>query len=147
MKTTMTLTVATILLIGAIGASATASGNLLPVDQAMSRVSAAGYTPTGEIELDDGTYEIESTDANGRRIEVHIDAASGEILSPLQPGQIALSIDQIRDRLAQAGYTDVHELERDDGHWSAEVRGAYGLERELRVHPLTGSIVSDSVDD
>ena len=78
---------------------------------------------------------------------MHIDAASGEILSPLQPGQVALSADEIRNRLAQAGYADVRELERDDGHWNAEVRMPDGTERELRLHPLSGAIVSDQAED
>lgn len=144
MKTTTTLTLATLLLAGAIGASANTA---LPVDQATARVSAAGYAPSGEIELDDGVYEIDAIDRDGRHIEVHVDAVSGEILSPLQPGQIALSADQIRERLALAGYTEVRELERDDGHWEVEVRGADGLQRELRVHPMTGAIVSDRAED
>jgi hypothetical protein len=145
MNTMTTLSLAAVLLVGTVGAIASSAA--LPVDQATARVSAAGYTPTGDVELDDGVYEIEATDASGRRIEVHVDAGTGEILSPLQPGQVALTIDQIRAGLARAGYADVRELERDDGYWHAEVRGADGLERELRLHPLSGAIVSDRVED
>ncbi len=148
MKTTTKLALATLLLAGAIGASATAiTAATMPADQATARVSAAGYTPSGEIELDDGVYEIDAIDPNGRRIEVHVDAASGEILSPLPPGQVGLSAEQIRAQLARAGYADVRDLERDDGYWNAEVRGADGLQRELRVHPVSGAIVSDREDD
>lgn len=144
MKTPMILVSAIALGLGAVGIAA---ANALSPDDALARVSTAGYSATGEIDLDDGVYEIDARDRDGRLVEVHIDAASGEILSPLQPGQVALSADQIRNRLAQAGYADVRELERDDGHWNAEVRMPDGTERELRLHPLSGAIVSDQVED
>lgn len=144
MKTALLLSTA--IALGLAGAGLHATGTLTSSDL-NARLSAAGYTPSGEIELDDGVYEIEARDRDGRFVEVHVDAGSGEILSPLQPGQVALGADEIRARLALAGYADVRELERDDGHWKAEVRGADGRERELRLHPLTGAIVSDEAED
>lgn len=131
----------------ALAGLAHAAATTLPAEDARARAVAAGYTPVGEVELDDGAWEIEARDRDGRLVEVHVDAASGEILSPLQPGQVALSADQVRARLAQLGYADVRELERDDGHWSAEVRLPDGSGRELRVHPLSGAIVADEAED
>lgn len=144
MKTPLILVTAIALGLGAVGIAA---ANALSPDDALARASAAGYTATGEIDLDDGVYEIDARDRDGRLVEVHLDAASGEILSPLQPGQVALTADEIRNRLALAGYAEVRELERDDGHWSAEVRLPDGSERELRLHPLSGAIVSDQAED
>jgi hypothetical protein len=115
----------------------------LAIDRLDARLAAAGYQRAGDVELDDGVYEIDVRDASGRRLEVHLDAVSGEILSPLQPGQVALGVDEVRARLAAAGHADIRELEREDGYWQAEVRDATGVEIELRVHPLTGQIGVD----
>jgi uncharacterized membrane protein YkoI len=117
------------------------------VEQVSQRLQAAGYVVVGEIELDDGVYEIDVRDAAGRTLEAHVDAFSGEILSPLQPGQIVLTADEVRARVALVGYTDVRDLERDDGYWNVEVRDGNGVERELRVHPFSGAIVSEQFDD
>ncbi len=144
MKTPMILVSAIALGLGAAGIAA---ANALSPDDALARASAAGYSATGEIGLDGGVFGIGARDRDGRLLAGHIDAARGEILSPLQPGQVALSADEIRNRLAQAGYADVRELERDDGHWNAEVRMPDGTERELRLHPLSGAIVSDQAED
>ncbi|MBV6414794.1 MAG: PepSY domain-containing protein [Xanthomonadales bacterium] len=144
MKNTLVLVAAVALGFGVIGFAA--PGALSP-DDALARVSAAGYSATGEIDLDDGVYEIDARDRDGRLVEVHVDAASGEILSPPQPGQVALTADQIRARLTQAGYNEVRELERDDGLWKAEVRLPDGSERELRIHPYSGAIVGEEVED
>jgi hypothetical protein len=133
---------ATALALAAIGAHAQSSPQL-SIDSLDARLAAAGYQRAGEVELDDGIYEIDVRDASGRRLEVHLDAVSGEILSPLQPGQVALGADEVRARLLAAGHADIRELEREDGYWQAEVRDAAGIEIELRIHPLTGEIGID----
>lgn len=117
------------------------------LEQATRVAQQAGYGAVRGAELDDGVWEVLASGADGRRVTVHIDATSGEILSPAQPGQRQLGIDDVMARLAAAGYTDVRELERDDGFWVAEVRTSMGFERDVRVHPLTGAVDVERWDD
>lgn len=112
----------------------------IDLGQALSAAQAAGYEVQGSAELEGDVYEIQARKPDGQRVEVHVDAASGEILWPAQPGQTQLSMTEVHALLQAAGYAEIVELERDDGYWSAEVRGAAGLLREVRVHPLTGAI-------
>ncbi|HAI45301.1 hypothetical protein D3C87_433890 [compost metagenome] len=47
---------------------------------------------------------------------------------------------QVQAKLRAAGYTQVHELERDDGLWEADVSRADGSFEEVIVDPATGEI-------
>jgi hypothetical protein len=122
-------------------------GSSLSPQQAIDRATAAGYLTSGEIELDDGVYEIDARDGSGLAVEVHVEAHSGEILVPPQAGQNRLSAEQINQRIIAAGYQTIDGLEFDDGVWEADVRDGKGGERDLRLHPISGEILSDRRDD
>lgn len=131
-----------------IAGSAWAFGERPTIDAAAATAAAAaaGYTDVREVEYDDGVWEIRATGADGRRVTVHVDPTDGTILSPAPAGTPQLDLAAVMQRLAAAGYGDVREVERDDGFWQAEVRDGSGMRREVRVHPVSGAIVSDRID-
>ncbi|WP_457318319.1 PepSY domain-containing protein [Stenotrophomonas sp. P5_B8] len=51
-----------------------------------------------------------------------------------------LTAADVQAKLRAAGYTRVHELERDDGLWEADVTRADGTFEEVIVDPATGEI-------
>ncbi|MGE0628286.1 MAG: PepSY domain-containing protein [Hyphomicrobiaceae bacterium] len=51
----------------------------LSLDDVRSRLTAQGYR-IREIELDDGLYEVEARNAEGRKVELKIDPRSGKIV-------------------------------------------------------------------
>jgi uncharacterized membrane protein YkoI len=53
-----------------------------PVDVEYLRAIAfdKGIVDIKEIELDDGVWEVEGRDATGRKIEIEVDAGTGEIV-------------------------------------------------------------------
>ena len=55
------------------------------------------------------------------------------------PGQDGMSDSQVRDALTAAGYTDIDDLERDDGMWDADARRD-GRRVEVRIDPRTGTV-------
>jgi uncharacterized membrane protein YkoI len=52
----------------------------LTVDDVRDMAFAKGVVTIKEIELDDGIWEVEGRDAGGHKIEIKVDAASGEIV-------------------------------------------------------------------
>lgn len=50
----------------------------------------------------------------------------------------ALTQQEVSAQLTQQGYTDVHDLEFDDGIWTARARSGDGERVKLRVDPITG---------
>lgn len=53
---------------------------ILSEDAIATVVTELGYTNLDDIELDDGTYDLEAVDAEGREVELEVDATTGEIL-------------------------------------------------------------------
>ncbi len=50
---------------------------------------------------------------------------------------------QVEQTLRKAGYTQIHEIERDDGLWEADVSRADGRFSEVYVDPKTGEIFDE----
>lgn len=144
-KTLIALTVAAVLAVPVLLHAAAPGG--IDLARAVQIAEAAGYRDVIEVDREDDSWELKLRDAEGRRQHVYIDAATGDILWPAQPGQRQLSAADVTAKLAAAGYGEVRELERDDGYWSAEVRGTGGLSRDLRIHPLTGAITEERWND
>lgn len=52
----------------------------------------------------------------------------------------AMNLTQVEQALRAAGYTQIHEIERDDGLWEADVLRADGRFAEVWVDPANGEI-------
>lgn len=144
-KTLIRLTLAAIIAVPAVLYAAAPGG--IDLARAVQIAEAAGYRDIVDIDREDDSWELRVRGADGRKQRVYIEAATGDILWPAQPGQRQLSAAEVMAKLAAAGYGEVRELERDDGYWGAEVRGTDGLSRDLRIHPLTGAITEARRDD
>jgi Peptidase propeptide and YPEB domain len=60
------------------------------------------------------------------------------------PGPDWMPREQIRQKLVEAGYTEITELEADDGHWEGEgVKG--GKRVEFHLDPNSGAVLSEKV--
>lgn len=54
-------------------------------------------------------------------------------------GQDGMSESDVRSAITAAGYTDIDDLDRDDGLWEADARRD-GRRIELRIDPRTGTV-------
>lgn len=62
-----------------------------------------------------------------------------------RPGPDWIPAEQVRQKLMEAGYTSVTELEADDGHWEGEgVRN--GVKMEFHADPRTGAVTREKPD-
>src|SRR5690606_33103335 len=52
----------------------------ITIDQARDAVEDAGYTNIRSLEFDDGRWEVDARDDQGRKVEVTVDAATGKII-------------------------------------------------------------------
>jgi uncharacterized membrane protein YkoI len=59
---------------------ADAGAQHLTIDDVRNMALDRGVVTIKEIELDDGSWEVEGRDAGGHKIEMKFDAASGEIV-------------------------------------------------------------------
>lgn len=51
----------------------------MTIPQIVETLTSKGYQ-VREVEQDDGVYEVEATDKDGKRVEVHVHPVTGEIL-------------------------------------------------------------------
>lgn len=52
----------------------------LPAAAVLEQLTKQGYSAFTDIELDDGRYELKGRDAEGRKVEIDVDARTGAIL-------------------------------------------------------------------
>ncbi|MCR6664320.1 MAG: PepSY domain-containing protein [Luteimonas sp.] len=116
----------------------------LSAPQVRAQLEAQGYTDIDDLKFDDGMWKAEAKGANGEKVDVRIDPRTGQVYPDDQVP--SLGEDDIRARLALADYSNVHDVEFDDGLWKAEGKDRSGRDVELRLDPETGEIVGKKKD-
>ena len=58
-----------------------------------------------------------------------------------------LDAKQIIAKLEAAGYTRIHDVEKDDGIWEVEATNSAGQRVELDVDPVSGNVLREEPDD
>lgn len=66
--------------------------------------------------------------------------------SPALASGPQLSPDQVKGKLEAAGYTNVLDIEYDDGRYEAEATSKAGVAVDLDVDPVTGAVLSEQPD-
>ncbi|MFB9068849.1 PepSY domain-containing protein [Pseudofulvimonas gallinarii] len=117
----------------------------LGTTEILQRVEQAGFTDVRDLEFDDGLWEVKARDRDGRRVELLVDPATGEIIDPRSTP--ALGAADIRSRLEAQGYTAIRDVEYDDGRWEAEAVNAAGQAVDLKLDPRDGRVLSEKVDN
>jgi hypothetical protein len=62
------------------------------------------------------------------------------------PGPDWMPVEQVKQKLMEAGYTSVTRVKADDGHWEGEGL-KNGVKMEFHVDPKTGAITKEKPDD
>jgi len=102
-----------------------------------------GYTKIDEVTFDDGLWHAEARSADGNDVDLRIDPRSGKVYPDKEVSH--LSEDDVRAALATQGYTDVHDVDFDDGVWNAKADDKNGHRVKLTVDPSSGKVI-DSDD-
>lgn len=119
---------------------------LTDAGQVIQALNSAGYTAVRDVELDDGLWEVEVRRDNGEWHDIHIDPASGTILDK-HAGDRLLDAAEIRQKLELAGYTRIHDLDRDEAVWDVDATDPDGASVELRVNGFTGAVLATDPED
>ena len=126
------------------GAQAGAQGDTMTAPQVRAALESQGYTGINDVEFDDGLWKADARSADGQRVELRIDPASGKVYP--DDGVSRLGESDVRARLAAAGYAKVHDVEFDDGVWTAEADDANGREVKLTLDPEDGRVIGEARD-
>ncbi len=123
---------------------AAAAQDTLTAAEVRATLEAQGYTGVNDVEFDDGMWQADARSADGKRVDVRLDPATGGIYADEQVSTLGEA--DIKARLAAAGYSNVHDVEFDDGLWKAEADDQSGREVGLRLDPDSGEIIGADAD-
>ena len=121
-----------------------ASADAMTAPQVRAALEAQGYTKVNDIEFDDGMWQADARSADGQRVELRIDPATGQVYPEDAVAQLGEA--DVRAKLAAAGYSNVHDVDFDDGLWTAEAEDADGRDVELTLDPADGRIIGKDRD-
>lgn len=107
--------------------------------QVRALLTEKGYTRIDDLDFEDGAWETDATSADGNRVDVRVDPATGRIYAEALVS--TLSEDDVKAKLSAAGYSKVHDVDFDDGVWKAEAERADGNDVEIHLDPKDGHIL------
>lgn len=107
--------------------------------QVQAKLAAKGYLKVHDVEFDDGMWKADAKSADGTRMELHVDAKTGQIYPDNAVSK--LSDQDIRASLETQGYTHVHDVEFEDGMWQAKADNRAGKKVELKLDPADGKVI------
>lgn len=121
-----------------------AAADAMTAPQVRAALEAQGYTSVNDVEFDDGLWKADARSADGKRVEVRIDPATGK----LYPDNAVATLGEadVRAKLTAAGYLKIHDVEFDDGLWKAEAEDASGRDLKLALDPETGEVIGKDRD-
>ena len=111
----------------------------LTEQQVRTELTTQGYTKINDVEFKDGVWKADARSADGNRMEVRVDPKTGKVDPNTKVAQ--LSEADVRAQLAAAGYTDVHDVDYEDGIWNAKADDPQGKDVELKIDPATGKVI------
>ena len=116
-----------------------ASAETMTEPQVRALLAGKGYTRIDDLDFEDGAWETDATSADGNRVDVRVDPASGKIFAEALVS--TLSEEDVKARLSAEGYSKVHDVDFDDGVWKAEAERDSGKNVEIRLDPKDGRIL------
>lgn len=120
-------------------AAPTTGKDALKEPQVRALLTEKGYTHIDDLDFEDGMWETDATSANGDRVDVRINPATGEVMAEKLVSD--LSENDVKARLTAAGYSKIHDVDFDDGVWKAEAERADGNDVEIHLAANTGEII------
>ena len=130
-----------------LGTTAAFAAPVADARAALTRIDDAGYVAPYELEFRHGVWTAEATTAEGLRVDLLVDAYTGAVSAVDERGTAGtLTVSQVHDALAAAGYTRIHDVDFDDGFWEAEATAPNGDRVDLVLHPVTAAVLSSRID-
>ena len=107
--------------------------------QVRAQLEAKGYTDVHDLKFKDGMWKAEADSADGNDLDVRVDASTGKIYPDAKVA--TLSKHDVEAALETQGYTDVHDVDFDEGVWKAKADNPAGKGVELRIDPDSGKVI------
>ena len=109
-----------------------------------THLMANGYTNINDVEFEEGVWTADATTADGSLVEVSIDSDTGKIIPDENTATISRTA--VTASLTAMGYTNIHDIDFENGVWKVEANDSAGRDVELKVDPNTGKVLGSEMD-
>ncbi len=116
----------------------------LTEDAVKTAIANAGYKEVKDLKFKDGVWRSEARGGNKQWVKLAVGPVNGKVYVTDAPSK--LNEDEIKAKLATAGFQDVDDVEFEHGLWSADAKSAQGNKVDLLVDPDDGSVVAKTDD-
>jgi hypothetical protein len=134
----------TLLILASASGLAFAQQATLTEPQVRAKLEAEGYTKVNDVKFVDGVWKADAKSADGNHVDVRLDAKTGAVYPDEQVAN--LNEASVKAKLAAAGYTDIHDVDFEDGVWNAEADDQAGKDVELKIDARTGAVIGKEKD-
>jgi hypothetical protein len=134
----------TLLILASASGLAFAQQATLTEPQVRAKLEAEGYTKVNDVKFVDGVWKADAKSADGNHVDVRLDAKTGAVYPDEQVAN--LNEASVKAKLAAAGYTDIHDVDFEDGVWNAEDDDQAGKDVELKIDARTGAVIGKEKD-
>ena len=116
----------------------------LSEDAVKTAIANAGYKQVKDLKFEDGVWRSKARGGNKQWVKVAVGPLSGKVYVSDAPSK--LNEDEVKAKLATAGYQNVHDVKFEHGLWSVDAKSAQGKDLDLLVDPDDGSVVAKTDD-
>lgn len=116
----------------------------LSEDAIKTAIANAGYKEVKDLEFKGGVWRSKARGGDKTWSKLAVGPVNGKVYPADAPSR--LNANEIKAKLAAAGYQNVKEVEFDNGLWRADAKTARGGDVNLLVDPGDGSVVAKSHD-
>ena len=116
----------------------------LSEDAVKTSIANAGYKEVKDLQFKDGIWRAEARGGNKQWVKVRVGPVNGKVYVTDAPSK--LKSDEVKAKLATAGYQNVHDVEYEHGLWSVDAKTADGQKVDLLVDPDDGAVIAQKND-
>ena len=109
-----------------------------------SHLATQGYRNINDVKFNEGVWMADALSLDGKHVEITLDPGTGKVVT--DEGVATISRAAVTAILTANGYTNLHDIDFEDGVWKVEAHDRNGADVELKVDPNTGKVLGTQLD-
>jgi hypothetical protein len=109
-----------------------------------THLAGQGYRNINDVNFKEGVWTADALSLDGKHVELTLDPETGKVVT--DEGIATISRGAVTAILTASGYTNIHDIDFEDGVWKVEANDSGGRDVELKVDPNSGKVLGSEMD-